>query len=601
MRPFALARILVAMLLLGFASHATLAQNSEIGFRFFGSYDGTATDTVNLMNGNLTLHIPLPFYYAQRGSKIDPRYFLVANSKNWFVQMTDPANTGAVYSWSYGGTTGHMPPGSNVYIASPITGLLLTRTYITTLSTDGSTPPSGEAGPPSLSTWDGGGHSFTVGGVSMDTTGYQLTMSNPDQYGVPQTATVTDRHGNVYQGNFGDAGGCTRVTENGADGSPVTITCQQAATPGPTDSNGNEYGLTDTLGRNVISGAGVGTTNTSGCVSSLPIASATTFSYTGPTGTAETIELCFGTLTYQTEFTQPGIKQVQDSAGPKTGPVVVTMILNDGTKYTFNWDSYGSVTSIGLPTGGSITYGWTQISMPFCSSATTTQVSRAIASRTVFDGTTSRTWNYTYGTQQSNGSISNTVTDPLGNSTVHSFTAILSSCSLYETSTMTYQGSSTSGQLLETVNTTYTGTGSGLTAFNFVPTSIQTTIGNSVKLVTKTYDTGLGSGQPIFADVVTEQEYDWGAGSHGALLRQTNTSYLWQTNSSYLTAGLLELPSSVVVENAAGTRVAETDYTYDEATSYNNAQGQKVNPTTGQTVSNSDPSAHIPLKAAPQH
>jgi hypothetical protein len=109
------------------------------------------------------------------------------------------------------------------------------------------------------------------------------------------------------------------------------------------------------------------------------------------------------------------------------------------------------------------------------------------------------------------------------------------------------------------------GQSGGAVAINVVPTSIQTTIGGSVKLVTKTYDTGLGSGQPIFGDVLTEQDYDWGTGSHGAMLRQTNTSYLWQTNRSYSTAGLLDLPSSVVVENAGGTRIAETDYTYDES------------------------------------
>ncbi|HXO00272.1 MAG TPA: RHS repeat-associated core domain-containing protein [Candidatus Acidoferrales bacterium] len=569
MRPFALARILVAVLLLTFVSQAAFAQNLENGFKYYGSYDGTTMDSVNLMNGNLTLHIPLPFYYAQRGGKLDPRYFLVANSKNWNVQMSDPENTGEVLSWTYVGATGHFNTSwayTGAYIATPITNLALLRTYITTSDESG---VSAEASSPSLMTWDGASHPLALtaqGEVSQDTTGYQITLSNPDTYGVPQTATVTDRNGNVYQANFGDSGGCTRATNNNLNGATTTLTCQQSASADPIDSNGNVYGLTDTLGRTDLTATT--TTNSTGCVSSLPFSSATIYSYTGPTGTAETLEVCYATITYQTNFTQAGVVQVQNAAQTaKTGNVVVSMILTDGTKYTLNWDSYGNVTSIGLPTGGSITYSWTQIGLPVCLNGSEAQVSRAVASRTVFDGTNSRTWNYTWGTQQSNGSITNIVTDPLGNSTVHGFSPVASSaCSLYETSTMVYQGSNTSGQLLETINTTYSGTPYGSIAINVVPTSIQTTVGSSVKLVTKTYDTGLGTGQPIFADVVTEQEYDWGAGAHGAMLRQTNTSYLWQTNSSYASAGLLDLPSSVVVENAAGTRVAETDYTYDEPT-----------------------------------
>src|SRR6266403_100768 len=35
-------------------------------------------------------------------------------------------------------------------------------------------------------------------------------------------------------------------------------------------------------------------------------------------------------------------------------------------------------------------------------------------------------------------------------------------------------------------------------------------------------------------------------------------------NSAYLTAHMLDLPASVIVKDAGGSRVAETDYTYDE-------------------------------------
>jgi hypothetical protein len=51
----------------------------------------------------------------------------------------------------------------------------------------------------------------------------------------------------------------------------------------------------------------------------------------------------------------------------------------------------------------------------------------------------------------------------------------------------------------------------------------------------------------------------------GALLRETDTSYLWQIDGNYLAAHLLDLPASVVIKDGNGNRVAETDYTYDES------------------------------------
>jgi RHS repeat-associated protein len=54
-------------------------------------------------------------------------------------------------------------------------------------------------------------------------------------------------------------------------------------------------------------------------------------------------------------------------------------------------------------------------------------------------------------------------------------------------------------------------------------------------------------------------------------------------------------------DQVSGVRIMDANDNQGARVSYNNAQGQKVNPTTGQTVSKADPSAHIPLKAAPQH
>src|SRR5207302_9948865 len=84
-------------------------------------------------------------------------------------------------------------------------------------------------------------------------------------------------------------------------------------------------------------------------------------------------------------------------------------------------------------------------------------------------------------------------------------------------------------------------------------------------LITKSYDSGLGPNAPIFGNVVLEKVYDWGPGTPGPLLRETDTSYMWQIDGSYLTAHLLDLPAAVIVKDGCGNGMAETDYTYDES------------------------------------
>src|SRR5205085_11281100 len=94
----------------------------------------------------------------------------------------------------------------------------------------------------------------------------------------------------------------------------------------------------------------------------------------------------------------------------------------------------------------------------------------------------------------------------------------------------------------------------------------QTTIypSGKVRLNTKGYDAGVGTNAPIFGNVVSEKVFDWGPGVPGALLHETDTSYMWQINGNYLAAHLVDLPASVVTKDGNGNRVAETDYAYDE-------------------------------------
>jgi RHS repeat-associated protein len=550
----------------------TFAQDSpnlENGFKAYGSYDATKVDVINLSNGNLILRIPLPFSYSQRGGKLDTPYYLIQNSKTWQVQNT-PLKTGIFYYWSYGWR------GLVSTALTTTNGVSFQRTYVT--QTDGSGNVTAYDTNYSLTTWDGAGHelAFVPGGFeSIDLSGFRVVSSNPDMYGVQSTFVVTDGKGRVYQGSqFHNLAPCVRDNGGGLPGATTTITCQQITGFATlTDANGNyiQSGL-DTLGRE-MSPTGSSSISTSGCVSSLPLSSATIETFTGPTGASEQVKLCFGTLTFLTSFAQSGVTESQStgSGGTKTINPLVTLFLPNNTKWTFNYDTYGNITSIGFPTGDSISYTWTTSHFPDCSSSNTLS-SRSVASRTLTDGGNSYEWIYSWGTVQSDGSLTNVVTDPLGNDSVHVFHSIGGSCNFFETSTLSYHGSKSTGQLLERVDTTYSGTTLNINsntangAGNVVPTAIVTTdsLSGKISQTLKSYDPGFGTGFPIFGNPTVEKVYDWGSGASGPLLRETDTTYLFQNDGRYLTANLVDLPASVITKDGAGNRVAETDYAYDD-------------------------------------
>jgi RHS repeat-associated protein len=413
-----------------------------------------------------------------------------------------------------------------------------------------------------------------------DTSGFHIDLSNPDPAdGTPDTAVATDRHGNRYTGGWFTHPNCRAVFDNGLPGNSSSKNCEQATRLSSiTDANGNVFAMAnDTMGRPfhtfsfVSSGA-----DTSNCVlNGLTFNFSSIVSYAGPNGATNQVKLCYATVNIATAFGVANVNEAQstmaiNNGSPATASVLATLILPDSSnaisasspKWVFNYDSYINLTYIGLPTGGSVSYAWQTL----LTAAPCNKISRVVTSRTLTDNHgNSYLWNYHWGPQAGGPSspLSNTVTDPLGNDTIHTFNDVTGhgTCPGYETGTQEFQGPSGSGQLLKQVDTTFSFAG------GVVPTIIKTTLfpSNKVNLVTKTYDTGLGANLAIFGNVVSEKEYDWGQGSPGALLRETDTTYQWQIDSRYLTAHLLDLPSSVIVKDGGGNRVGETDYTYDEA------------------------------------
>lgn len=96
MKSTRLKLLLAIILLAGSSVFGQTQPNLENGYKAYGSYDGSNIDTINTMNGNLMLHLPMPFSYPQRGGKLNLVNLLTVTSKNWSVQC-DPAQNGSTY------------------------------------------------------------------------------------------------------------------------------------------------------------------------------------------------------------------------------------------------------------------------------------------------------------------------------------------------------------------------------------------------------------------------------------------------------------------------------------------------------------------------
>ena len=604
------------------SAHAQTAPDLENGFKAYGSYDGSNLDTVNVENGNLMLHIPLPSTYPQRGGRLTPKSLLTVSSKQWQVLCTTPPNSGPDCSWGTG-AVGSVP-------ATVGSGIGFDDTM--DLAVHWNTVTTNDNGTMSYASWvdyvntaDGSQHQMIstpssavdpngdpLSYESLDTTGLHVDLSNPDPVsGIPKAFMLIDRHGNRYPTPAGP-GRCSSSTQSGGNiGSIVTTTCQWGLRPASiTDVNGNFFtrqdqpGQTtvDTMGRSFTANFftnGTQTSDSTGCVlSGLPFNFAMVYSYLGPGGVTQQIKACYATVTIATAFGQANVKEAQNATQPITSTAALASLgMPDSSVWVFQYDSYANVTYVGLPNGGSISYTWAKVSIsPSCS---TNQFSRAVISRTVSDNNGhSFTWNYQWGTL-SNSSLTNTVTDALNNDSVHMFSAINGDChSLYETNAQVYQGTGNSRTLLQQTATTYSSTSipanpavGGGGWGNVVPINIQTTVypSGKVNLVTKQYDPGLGANAPIFANVTAEKDYDWGQGSPGGLLRETDTTYQWQIDSRYLAAHLLDLPAAVIVKDGSGCALSETDYTYDESSYVTNYESTVGSLPTGTHVAAPNP------------
>ncbi len=327
-----------------------------------------------------------------------------------------------------------------------------------------------------------------------------------------------------------------------------------------TNRNGNQNTATLSNGTTTIE-ATLGTTALTVSGSGTP-SSPFKFTYTTASGNQAWVTMNYAPYTVQTNFGCSGITEF--GATPEN--LVSSVVFPDGTSYSFTYevtpgDNHnphyvtGRPASITLPTGGTISYSYSGGS----NGITCADGSAATLARTTPDGT------WTYAHSENGTAWTTTLTDPQSNVTTFNFQGI------YETERQVAG--------LETIYICYNGSsfpckGASI-SLPITQTTVTTSLGGLESQVNTDYNT---YGLPIEVD-----EYNYGTGATGPLVRKTTTAYATLARSH-----INDRPSLVSIYNGAGTLLHQTSYSYDGFSlnqttgtpQFTNPGGARGNPTT---------------------
>jgi RHS repeat-associated protein len=567
-------------------SFAQDTNSSNIGLPPNGVFSGSDVETVQVNNGNLHIEIPL---YSVPGRGLNTSVKYVYDSRGWIAKMDHihhaPTTPGphnnlqwaVVAPLSRAGVKPSDVFAPTVYgvyagYATCPTGLDVYYTYInvTVYEPNGTSHYMGQA-IPSQKCYPSG---LTPNAYAQDGSGFQVIYNwanfsgcGLSLQGCPINAQVISPDGTqlfpVISGGI-----VTQYVLRDRNGNQIT----RAWTSGA----GMADNLTDTLGR---------TLNVN------PVLNTSTgnyeLTYYDTSGTAQKIIITNSPVTINALITPANCDAFDP---PCTTSAYVTtwqmptqiLFLNSGVTYsiTYNQNGFGTPSSITLPTGAVISYTYRP--------DPDTGENTLVASRTVTSGGQTAIWNYT----------ASTVTDPLGNETVNTFTGGGASglpAQLVEADT--YFGTHTSGTLLKKVQTDY------FSEFNSLPIHETTTWpqqGNLQSHVEMDYDVftcGGGCSLYSYGAITEKREYNFGVGNYGALARRTHYDYAHISgntgyNANYSSLNLLRLNTKKVVYDGSNNILAQSTTTYDgtavtgtsgvpghDNTNYTSAFNYRGNPT----------------------
>jgi len=272
------------------------------------------------------------------------------------------------------------------------------------------------------------------------------------------------------------------------------------------------------------------------------------------------------TINAHTGFNQSA---VTDYAGQIT--VVSSIGLPDGSSYQFTYDSvppignlpgyYGELKSVTLPTGGTISYTYTNYFDSF------QNVNRWLNTRVKDGGTTTYTPSLISFCSSGAGCQEKVVvTTPVGDDTAYTFNLDGSGIAQghsWNTNIAAYQGSASGGTALRSTSSAYSyQTVYAPAAYASYPNSAnvpvsltQTNMLNDVGLTSKT----VSALDYPWGNPTSVQFWDYYSGSAPSSPTQTTTS-------SYVSCSYCELPSQTTISDGSGNTISQTTYGYDETT-----------------------------------
>ena len=540
-----------------------------------GAFSGSNVDSVQLNNGNLHIDIPL---LDLPGIGIPIHIHFIYDNKTWDYNSNPASDT---YTVNQDRTPSFISYPGNVYFSAATTTPIVqcgTQSY-----------PDAYLNHMSFVDEQGTAHPFNVNGYIAD--------SPPCDYApAPTLMYAADSSGILANRTAGQAVLSNAITKSG-----TVYTFPANNDVMMEDSNGNKLtAVTASVGNRLVTTV----TDTAGRVFTISGDpqygnQPSSITYTDQNGAPQTITISYTSLVVDTAplcALEKGFQCVS-TVGPSVWvPSLITLPGGYTYSFTFQPSSLADLESLTLPTGGVIswTYGQTDVS------------GDKVITRTVAANGQTSLWKYNYvmsSTQGPNTSNVVTVTDPLLNDTQYtctiyapnplglSGTAQLQPCSM--TKEQAFTGNATSGTPLVTKNIAYKVTGVVL------PQSTTVTWANTGQVAETdiSWDSIPNSGFYTGSDnpandvsrgnVLSRIDYDYGSGSHGVLLSNTQYTYEYQQNAAYTAPNIVDRVYQQSVYNSAtatpATLMSQTTTLYDQ---FNQASvnGQtELTPTSGTT------------------
>jgi RHS repeat-associated protein len=598
-------QLITILLASGLYPTQTYAQTSPevMDVRPYAPLHGTDLETVSLMNGTLSVHIPV-WSIPQRG-KVKLNFNLAYHDVSYSETETceslnhgeptqctthnytcpPPALAACGVSWGLGGSAGALADQFGIHIAAS-TDVQLFVQY-------------GVAGGGSsltglwfqIRTPDGGSHKLTTTSTgdwrAADGTGWEYQTSN---------CTLRDNEGTEY------VYACTQSPTSEAQYTPtipgdllyVEDTNGNRITLNYNSSNNAFLGWTDSLGRSIPPFYSAPSTSTSSC----PSGSTNALLWQIP-GVSPGIVICQTAVQLQTDFFAGNPNTYgQYSEATSQLTALSGLILPSGDVWSFSYApmqgdpdygsqvngvqiNYGDIRQINFPTGGSVHYIWARQG-GICGMGSAQMNNSFLASRTIqYPQGPSEPWTYSFSPSlpsAASQAYQVTVTDPYGNVSVHSMTD-LGGCSYYETSNTIYDNANNP---YETITTDYQAQaeapfieGSSITGFGALPIATHAIWPDGTSKTTAwTYDSGFQSNQTPTGDYAglsygnktSETAYNFGSASTpGPALRSTTMDYWAFDSGSALSANILAPLSSIVTTDSITGATQQTTYGYDES------------------------------------